>query len=67
MKRFEIIRNSILLYNGKILNHPKVTLRRAKKIKVSSAEEVKIETDGETGVRLPAEFEIIEKGVNFRI
>ncbi|MCK4763902.1 MAG: diacylglycerol kinase family lipid kinase [Candidatus Aminicenantes bacterium] len=67
MKRFEVIRNSILLFNGKILNHPKVTQRRAKKIKVYSDEEVKIETDGETGVCLPAEFEIIEKGVNFRI
>jgi YegS/Rv2252/BmrU family lipid kinase len=67
MKRFEIIRNSILLYNGKILKHPKVTMKKAKNVKVFSDEEVSIECDGELGLRLPAEFSIIEKGVNFRI
>ncbi|MFC2155407.1 diacylglycerol/lipid kinase family protein [Acidobacteriota bacterium] len=67
MKRFEIIRNSMLLYNGKILKHPKVIMRRAKNVKVFSDEEVHIEYDGELGAALPAEFSIIEKGVNFRI
>lgn len=67
MKRFEIIRNSLLLYNGKILKHPKVTMRRAKNVKVFSDEEVQIEYDGELGTVLPAEFSIIEKGVNFRV
>jgi YegS/Rv2252/BmrU family lipid kinase len=69
MKRFEIIRNSVKLYTGKILTHPKVTYRRAKNIKVTSIdrEEVHIEYDGELGINLPAEFQVIEKGVNFRI
>lgn len=67
MKRFEIIRNSYLLYNGKILKHPKVTMRRAKNVKVFSEEEVNVECDGELGITVPAEFSIIEKGVNFRI
>ncbi len=67
MKRFEIIRNSILLYNGKILKHSKVTMRRAKNVKIFSDEEVDIEYDGELGITLPAELSIIEKGVNFRI
>lgn len=69
MKRFEIIRNSIRLYTGKILTHPKVIYRRTKNIKVTSTdrEEVHIEYDGEVGIKLPAEFQVIEKGVNFRI
>jgi len=67
MKRFEIVRNSILLYNGKILKHPKVIMRRAKNVKVFSEEDVNIECDGELGIKVPAEFSIIEKGVNLRI
>lgn len=69
MRRFEIIKNSMKLYTGKILTHPKVTFRRAKNIKVTSTdrEEVHIEYDGEVGIKLPAEFQVIEKGVNFRI
>lgn len=67
MKRFEVIRNSIYLYNGKILTHPKVTMRRAKNVKVFCDEEVNIEYDGELGETLPVELSIIEKGVNLRI
>ena len=73
MKRFEIIRNSRLLYTGSINKHPKVIIKRAKKIKVLSdpikpdeEEEVNIEYDGEVGQPLPAEFEILEKSLNFR-
>lgn len=66
MKKLEIIYNSRLLYTGAIISHPKVTLKRAKKVRVSSADEVNIEYDGEMGQALPAEFEIIERGVNFR-
>jgi YegS/Rv2252/BmrU family lipid kinase len=65
MKKLEIIYNSRLLYTGAITSHPKVTVKRAKKIRVSSDEEVNIEYDGEMGRALPAEFEIIEKSLNF--
>ena len=67
MKKLEIIYNSRLLYTGAIVSHPKVTVNRAKKIRVSSDEDVNIEYDGEMGQALPAEFEIIEKSLNFRI
>jgi YegS/Rv2252/BmrU family lipid kinase len=67
MKRFEVIRNSWRLYNGTLNLHPKVTVKRAKKIRITSEEEVNIEYDGEMGATLPAEFEIVEKGLNFRV
>lgn len=71
MKKLEIIRNSRLLYTGTIDKHPKVMVRRVKKLKVmpvtpGEGAEVGIETDGELGETLPAEFEIIEKSLNFR-
>ena len=71
MKKFEIIRNSRLLYTGNIDKHPKVTVKRVKKLAVlpvspGEGAEVSIETDGELGETLPAEFEIIEKSLNFR-
>lgn len=66
MKKLEIVYNSRLLYNGGIDRLAKVTIKRAKKVKVVSDEDVNIEYDGEMGRPLPAEFEIIEKSINFR-
>jgi YegS/Rv2252/BmrU family lipid kinase len=66
MKKLEIIRKSRHLYTGKIDEQPKVVVKRAKKIKVFSDEPVNIEFDGELGETLPAEFEIIERSLNFR-
>lgn len=73
MKKLETIWNSKILYTGAITKHPKVIVKRAKKIKVTSdpvkpevAEEVNIEYDGEVGLPMPAEFEIIDKSLNFR-
>lgn len=73
MKKFEIIRNSRHLYTGKIDQHPKVTIKRARKIKVfpvpynpDMPSDINIEYDGEVGNTLPAEFEIIEKSLKFR-
>ncbi len=67
MGRLEVVRNSIRLYNGTIEKNPKVSIQRAKNLKVFSDEEVGIEYDGELGQSLPAEFRIIEKSLNFRI
>ncbi|MEN8153980.1 MAG: diacylglycerol kinase family protein [Acidobacteriota bacterium] len=66
MKKFEIIRNSLRLYNGTIETHPKVEIIRARKVKVFSEEDVKFEYDGEMGENLPATFEIIERSIKFR-
>jgi diacylglycerol kinase (ATP) len=67
MKKLEIISNSRLLYAGTIAKNPKVIFIKARNIKVQSAEEVYTEFDGEMGEKLPAEFSIIEKALNFRI
>lgn len=69
MKRFEIIRNSRHLYTGKLHKHPKVRVIRARNIKVypTDNEPVFIEYDGEGGVAIPAEFQVMEKAVNFRV
>ncbi|HLP44434.1 MAG TPA: diacylglycerol kinase family protein [Candidatus Kapabacteria bacterium] len=73
MKKLEIILNSRHLYTGKIDQHPKVTVKRAKKVKVfpipyipGLPSDVNIEYDGEIGCAIPAEFEILEKSLNFR-
>jgi YegS/Rv2252/BmrU family lipid kinase len=67
MKKLEIIRNTPLLYNGTIAKNPKVVIVKARHIKVQSREEVYTEFDGEVGEKLPAEFSIIEKALNFRV
>ncbi|MCP4216172.1 MAG: diacylglycerol kinase family lipid kinase [bacterium] len=67
MTRIETIINSRHLYTGKLDKHPKVTIKRAKKITVTSDEPVHIEYDGEMGEALPAEFEVLEKSLNFRV
>jgi diacylglycerol kinase (ATP) len=67
MKKLEIIRNSRHLYAGTIAKNPKVIILKARNIKVQSQEEVYTEYDGEMGEKLPAEFSIIEKALNFRI
>ncbi|MCJ7525263.1 MAG: diacylglycerol kinase family lipid kinase [Candidatus Aminicenantes bacterium] len=67
MKKFEIVTNSRLLYSGTIAKNPKVHILKARNIKVESPDEVHIEYDGEMGEKLPAEFSIIERALNFRI
>ncbi len=67
MKKLEIIGNTRLLYSGTIAKNPKVTMIKARQIKVESCEEVHTEFDGEVGGKLPAEFTIIEKALNVRL
>jgi YegS/Rv2252/BmrU family lipid kinase len=67
MKKLEIVKNTPLLYKGTIAKNPKVIIKKIKKIKISSTEDVQIEYDGELGKILPAEFEIVEKKINLRI
>jgi len=67
MKKLEIIRNTPLLYSGTIAKNPKVLMLKARHITVQSQEEVFTEYDGEMGGKLPAEFSVVEKALNFRI
>lgn len=67
MKKLEIIGNTPHLYRGTLEKHPKVIIRRARKLDIQSDEKVNIEYDGELGQSLPASFEILERKINFRI
>lgn len=69
MKKLETVINSRHLYTGTLAGHPKVTIKRVKNIKVFSVsgEPVNIEYDGEIGHTTPAEYQIVEGGVNFRV
>jgi diacylglycerol kinase (ATP) len=67
MKKLEIIRNTPLLYSGTIAKNPKVFMLKARNIQVRSQEEVYTEYDGELGGKLPADFSVVEKALNFRM
>ncbi len=63
MGKIEIIRNLRILYDGTILNHPKINGYRCKSIKVSSDSIIYTEADGESLGHTPAEFSIIPAGL----
>ena len=64
MGKIEIIRNLKMLYDGTILNHPKIDGYRCKNIKVSSESIIYAEADGESLGHTPVEFSIIPRGIN---
>lgn len=63
MGKAEIIRNLNILYNGRILDHPKIDGYRCKNVKVESESVIFAEADGETLGHTPAEFSIIPAGI----
>ena len=63
----EVLINLPKLYNGKIVDHPKVKSTRAQSIKISSNEEVMIEADGEFLGATDAQFEIIKQGLKIMV
>ena len=63
MGKFEIIRNLKILYDGTILQHPKIDGYKCKNIKVSSESPMYAEADGESLGQTPAEFNIIPEGI----
>jgi len=62
--KIEIIRNLKILYDGTILNHPKIDGYKCKNIKVSSDSIMYVEADGESLGHTPAEFSIIPSSIN---
>ncbi len=54
----EVMLNTPLLYNGKILTHPKVTEYRGKVVSVESKQRMMIEADGESIAPGPATFRL---------
>jgi len=63
MGKFEIIRNLKILYNGRILQHPKIDGYKCKNIKVNSEAAMYAEADGESLGQTPAEFGIIPEAL----
>ena len=63
MGKFEIIRNLKILYDGTILQHPKIDGYKCKNVKVSSKSVMFTEADGESLGQTPAEFNIIPDGI----
>jgi YegS/Rv2252/BmrU family lipid kinase len=64
MGKLEIIWNLKILYNGKILEHPKVNGYKCRNIRVTSDSALYIEADGESLGHAPAEFSIIPSAIN---
>ncbi|OGD21109.1 MAG: hypothetical protein A2Y69_03195 [Candidatus Aminicenantes bacterium RBG_13_59_9] len=62
MRMLEFLRNSLKVYRGTHLSHPKVSLVRCRKVEAVpvSGQEVLIELDGEQLGRLPATFSLSE-------
>jgi diacylglycerol kinase (ATP) len=56
---FEIVRDIRMLYDGKILQHPKVSAYRVRHIRAASPDTTFVEIDGEPLGRLPLEIEVI--------
>jgi YegS/Rv2252/BmrU family lipid kinase len=63
MGKFEIIRNLRILYNGRILEHPKIEGYRCRMIKITSDTPIYAEADGEFLGHTPAVFSIIPAGI----
>ena len=64
MGKIEIILNLKILYNGKILDHPKVDGYKCKNVIVRSDSVLFVEADGESLGHTPAEFSIIPSSIN---
>jgi len=64
MGKIEIILNLKILYNGTILDHPKVDGYKCKNIIVRSDSLLYVEADGESLGHTPAEFSIIPLCIN---
>jgi YegS/Rv2252/BmrU family lipid kinase len=64
MGKLEVIRNLKLLYNGKILTHPKVNGYTGKDIVIDSKPVIHLEADGESLGHSPVKFKIIPRSIN---
>jgi diacylglycerol kinase (ATP) len=58
---FELIRDLRMLYSGAVFDHPKVQHRQASKLVARSADETRVEVDGEALGSLPIEIEILRQ------
>lgn len=63
MTKFEIIKSLKKLFDGSILEHPKIISFKGDQIRIESDPEINLETDGESLGHTPVEFEIIPKSI----
>jgi diacylglycerol kinase (ATP) len=64
MRKAEIIRSLKMLYDGSILDHPKIEGYTGKVVLIDSDPPIQLETDGESLGHSPIEFQIIPKSIN---
>jgi diacylglycerol kinase family enzyme len=57
------MRNMPMLYNGKILRHPRVESYRVRTLTAESRENVLLEIDGEALGRLPVEIAVVPDAI----
>ncbi len=64
IRKGEVIRNLKMLYDGTILNHPKIDGYTGKDVMIDAEKLVHLEADGESLGHSPIEFKIIPKSIN---
>jgi YegS/Rv2252/BmrU family lipid kinase len=67
IKTAKILLNAWKLYGGTHLTLPEVRASHARRVEVSSADEINIEIDGELPGKLPATFEIVPAALKIRV
>lgn len=67
IKTAKILLNAWKLYGGTHLTLPEVKASHARRVEVSSADEINIEIDGELPGKLPAVFEILPAALRIRV
>lgn len=63
MTKIEIIRSLKKLYDGSILDHPKIISLKGERIRIESDPEINLEVDGESLGNSPIDFNIIPKSL----
>ncbi|HUW06714.1 MAG TPA: diacylglycerol kinase family protein [Williamwhitmania sp.] len=63
LSKWNVLRNLPILYNGKIYEHPKISVVRAKSISIHSIPPMPMELDGEAVGHSPFEFKIVPKSI----
>ena len=64
LRRWEALKDLRVLYSENVYRHPKVRHLRASRLQAESAEEVRIEIDGEPLGTLPLEVEVLPQRLN---
>lgn len=63
IRRFDVIRNIHRLYNGTILEHPRISSFQGRSIRIASEPPVLLEVDGESLGVSPFTFDILPKSI----